>query len=491
MNAVPRRAEAPGLARPNRPRRARALRPGAAATLGAVALLAVTAASPAPAGPAQPGPAAHCGAGAPLHVPAAERAQSACLDDLTTRGTVASGHTVEADWAGLTPAGLPVPDAVPGVQIDGYFPDTSATNTHHGWDHDAQFVIRLPDHWNGGLVVSGAPGTRAQYANDRAIGDWVLARGYAFAATDKGNTGAAFYRDGDTPGDAIAEWNARVTQLTRAAGAVTQERYHRPLRRTLVTGLSNGGYLVRWQLENHPELYDGGVDWEGTLWRTGGPNLLTFLPPALRAYPGYAAGGPDAAGAHRAMLAAGFPAGSEFLWPFYYQTYWDLTQRTYREELDPGYDGAQQAGTPFCAPGSGPGCDTDYDYAARPAEVRRAVAKTALTGRIGKPLISLQGTYDVLLPISRTGDTYARMVHEAGRDGLFRYYRVAGGSHVDGLFDTFPDRLRPLTPCHRSAFRALESWLDDGRRPPAGHTVPMPRHADPERLVTDCPLTTG
>ena len=32
-----------------------------------------------------------------------------------------------------------------------------------------------------------------------------------------------------------------------------------------MTGISNGGYLTRWQLEKRPDLYDGGVDWEGTL----------------------------------------------------------------------------------------------------------------------------------------------------------------------------------------------------------------------------------
>src|SRR5262245_9090978 len=99
-----------------------------------------------------------------LHVPMAERQEVSCLGELTTAGTVASGHTVTADWAGLTQAGLPQPGGVPGVQIDGYFPDTSTTNANHGWNHDAQFVLRLPDRWNGGLVVSGSPGNRRQYA---------------------------------------------------------------------------------------------------------------------------------------------------------------------------------------------------------------------------------------------------------------------------------------------------------------------------------------
>ncbi|MET8454364.1 3-hydroxybutyrate oligomer hydrolase family protein [Streptomyces sp. NPDC005209] len=470
------------------PRR-RARRPALlSALLLAAASSLVASATAAPAHGADGTPAGHCAAREVPHVPGAAYQQADCLDELTTAGTVASGHTDPADWAGLTPKDLPTPSGVSGIQIDGYFPDTSATNTHHGWSHDAQFVIRLPDHWNGGLVVSGTPGNRAQYANDRAIADWVLSRGYAFAATDKGNTGLAFYRDGRSPGNAIAEWNMRFTQLTRAARAVVRQRYHRLPARTIATGLSNGGYLVRWQLENNPELYDGGVDWEGTLWRSDGPNPLTFLPPALRQYPVYAAGGPGAEDALRAMHKAGYPAGSEFLWPYHYQVYWDLTQRIYREELDPGFDGTTEAGTPFCASGT-PNCDSDYDYATRPPAVHRAVDRIGLTGRIAKPLITLQGTLDVLLPISQDSDVYARMVREAGRGALLRYYRVRNGTHTDSLVDAFPDKLRPMVACHRSAFVALERWLAGAGLPPADHTIARPAGADPATLLTSCPLS--
>ncbi|MGW6590208.1 3-hydroxybutyrate oligomer hydrolase family protein [Streptomyces globisporus] len=469
-----------------RPPRGRWLR---GAVVAAAVLTAWTAAPSAAAPPDRDsGGHGHCARQDVLRVPGADRQQTDCLAELTTAGTVASGHTDPADWAGLTPEGLATPRGVPGIQLDGHFPDTSTGNTNHGWNHDSQFVIRLPDRWNGGLVVAGSPGVREQYANDRAFGDWALARGYAFAATDKGNTSAAFHRDGRAPGDAIAEWNTRYTQLTRAARLVVAQRYLRPPSRTLAMGMSNGGYLVRWQLENRPELYDGGVDWEGALWRSKGPNLLTFLPPALRAYPRYAAGGADAEDAHRTMTAAGYPAGSEFLWPYHHQHYWDLTQRIYREELDPGFDGATEAGTPFCAPGA-PACDADYAYAERPDEVRDAVAKIALTGRIGKPLISFHGTLDVLLPISRTSDTYARMVRQQGRGAIHRYYRVEGGTHVDSLVDAFPDRLRPLVPCHRSAAEALERWLDDGRRPPSSRTLELPADATPAERLTRCPLT--
>ncbi|HEX6357293.1 MAG TPA: tannase/feruloyl esterase family alpha/beta hydrolase [Actinophytocola sp.] len=382
----------------------------------------------------------------------AERQVVSCLDELTTAGTVASGHTVAADWAGLTHAGLPQLVGVPGIQIDGYFPDTSTTNANHGWQHDAQFVLRLPDRWNGGLVVSGSPGNRRQYANDRAISDFVLSKGYAFAATDKGNTGLTFYRDGRRPGDAVAEWHRRVTQLTIAAKAVVAQRYGRLPARTIAAGISNGGYLVRWQLENNPWLFDGGVDWEGTLWRADGPNLFTFLPTALRNYPAYAAG--DQA-AHDRILAAGYPPGSEFLWPYHNQVYWDLTQRIYREEFDPTFDGALEAGIPYCASGT-PNCDADYDYASRPPEVKRAVSRIALTGRIGKPLITLQGTLDTLLPISQSGDVYAAMVQNKR---LHRYHRIENGTHADGLVDVYPDRLVPMAPEFQKAVIELEHWL--------------------------------
>ncbi|MFC4536221.1 tannase/feruloyl esterase family alpha/beta hydrolase [Sphaerisporangium dianthi] len=454
-------------------------RPGRPASLAVAALACAALLGAAPAAGAS---APSCAGLGRIKVPGAEKQISACLPDLTTAATVASGHSVAADFAGLTSAGAKNPSGVPGAQIDGYFPDTSAFNTAHGWNHDGQFVIRLPEHWNGGLVVAGTPGVRRQYANDYAISDWVLARGYAYAATDKGNSGATFYQDGVRPGDALVEWNERVTQLTRAAKAVVAQRYGRAPRRTYAAGISNGGYLVRWQLENHPELYSGGLDWEGTLWRKEGPNLLQFLPPALREYPGYAATG--GAAAHDAIIAAGFAAGSEPLWDYHHKVYWDLTQRIYREELDPAFDGAAEAGTPFCAPGS-PACDADYDYASRPKAVRDAVGRIALTGRIGRPLITLHGTLDTLLPIGRDSDVYDALIASRGRDRLHRYYRIEGGNHVDGLYDAQPGLLRPILPCFREAFAALEAWTTRGEAPPADATVPRPASGD---LANSCSL---
>jgi hypothetical protein len=463
MAHIPAQRRAHTTARP----RVRSLTTAAVATL---ALAGAAALSAAPAAADKPG-AGHCARIDKVVVKGAEHIETACLDDLTTTGTVRSGHTNPADWAGLHAAGTVTPSGVPGIQVDGYFPDDSRTNTNHGWNHDSQFVIRIPDAWNGKVVISGAPGVRAQYANDLVIGDWVLAQGYAFASTDKGNMGASFWDDGSAPGGSIREWHQRVTQLAVATrDTLTKVRAHRP-DRMYMAGISNGGYLTRWQLENRPDLYDGGLDWEGTLFRADGPNLLTYLPTALKHYPAYAATGDDAA--HDAMIDAGFAEGSEFLWPFHYSVYWDVTQRWYREELDPTWDGDLKAGVPFCASGT-PSCDADYDYASRPQAVKDAVRSIELTGRIGKPLVTVHGTLDTLLPIGTDSDVYDGLVDDAGRGDLHRYYRVEDGTHTDGLYAAFPDRLRPLLPCARSAFGALTSWVEDGIRPPADATYPRP-----------------
>lgn len=352
----------------------------------------------------------------------------------------------------------------------------------NGWFHDAQFVIRFPNRWNGKLVITGAPGIRKQYSTDPVISDWAVARGYAYAFTDKGNSGDLFYQDETQPGGVIAEWNSRVTQLTVAAKQAVRMRYGRQPDRTYMTGISNGGYLTRWALEHHPELYDGGVDWEGTLFTPNGPNLLTYLPTALKYFPTYRSTGSQAA--HDAMIRAGFAPGSEFLWNDHYSEYWDLTQRTYRQLFDPSYSGPFQAGIPFC-PSSTPFCDAEYDYASRPQAVHDAVGSVSLTGHIGKPLLTLHGTLDALLPIAVDSNVYTKLIQQAGSGALSRYYVIQDGNHVDGRYDLYGSRLRPILPCYRAAFVALEGWVERGQAPPASQLVPDPHTAN---VANECAL---
>jgi hypothetical protein len=413
------------------------------------------------------------GKGRKVSVTGAEFQERSYLDDLTTAGTLRTGHTNANDWHGLHAQGTHNPRSVPGLQIDGYFPDDSTTikaQEHqepepplppaHYYDagnaygnnkypHDSQFVIRLPYKWNGKLVITSAPGVRGQYANDFIIGDYVLAKGYAFAATDKGNSGlqfsrAKFYRNGKKhPGSAVAEWHRRVRELTNAAKDTVEGYYGEEPYRTYITGISNGGYLTRFALENDPNLYNGGVDWEGPLWLPGGPNLLTFLPKALKHFP---------TSEDEEMSKAGFDKNSKFLWRYYWIWYWRATQRIFREEFDPNYEGSED----------------DYDYTKRPQEVKEAVTRVSLTGDISKPLITLHGTLDGLLPITKTSDKYAELVNNAGRSDLHRYYRIEGSTHVDSLYDHagFRDKLRPILPYYRAAFEALEKWVEEGCEPP-------------------------
>ena len=415
-----------------------------------------------------------------IKVPGADLQRVECQPDLGTTALSLKGRTDTSDWATLHSKMSKNPPAGGGIQVDGYFPDDSTTNTTYGWNHDSQFVIRLPATWNGQLVVTGAPGVRKQYANDFIISDWVLSQGYAYASTDKGNSGTSFFVNGarSAPGQALQEWHQRVSQLTVAAKQVVAQRYGKAPARTWMTGISNGGYLTRWQLENRPELYDGGVDWEGSLFQGASPNLFTYLPTSLREYP---AAQVDPAAAKR-MYAVGFEPGSESLWPDHYAVYWDLTQRVYREAFDPDYDGATRAGTPFCRTGTAPGtpaaCDAQYDYATRPPSVAAALDSVRVTGKIGKPMITLHGDKDALLPIKTSSDPYVKMLRAAGKGSLHRYYVIKDGNHVDGLVDAQPQNLRPILPCYREAFLRLTSWVTTGTEPPASQTVARPASGD-------------
>ena len=62
---------------------------------------------------------------------------------------------------------------------------------------------------------------------------------------------------------------------------------------------------------------------------------------------------------------------------------------------------------------------------------------------------------------------YDALVDSAGSGRLHRYYLVEDGTHTDGLYAAYPDRLRPLLPCARDAFDLLTAWVEDGVAPPA------------------------
>jgi pimeloyl-ACP methyl ester carboxylesterase len=454
----------------------------------------------------------------------------------------------------------PTTPPVSGLQIDGWFPDacnafqvepaqtakdgtpfipgctpppTVGQTCLSGCHHDAQFVIRIPDDWDGHLLTTGTPGIRDAFASDFVLSDYALEKGWAYVSQDKGNMGANFYRGGTdesgsggtpwVPGAAITEWTTRVRQATSAARALLNSLASQygvtGVTRSYVAGISNGGYQTRRAIETDtkkPFLYDGGVDWEGTLFLsslpagvttqtpTTGFNLFTYLPTALANYPGDVAGDPSAV---QALAAVGFNPQSQPLWSYHWTIYWGLTQKIYRLEFDPEYTGY----TCSDPRGVGPSCvspaaeqvppsdpDATYDYRARlraNAALASRLNAVANTGNIQHPLITLHGDQDSLLPIATDSDLYAQMVAQAHKSKLYRYYVVQGGNHVDPQYDdhagvdSYGDTvLRPMLPCVRAAIDALALWVEGGVTPPPSHTIPRPQGATPTQLANVCSL---
>src|ERR1700674_5915500 len=119
---------------------------------------------------------------------------------------------------------------VPGLQIQARI---ASDPTGQG-----RFLLRLPDDWNGRLVVAGASGTRSEFNGDFAWSDYVVQKGYAYASQNKGilnlffpATGAAdplacrlnpssllfvhFY-DND-PGEEVSRWAGFMAEAARFA----------------------------------------------------------------------------------------------------------------------------------------------------------------------------------------------------------------------------------------------------------------------------------
>src|SRR5207244_8384668 len=106
----------------------------------------------------------------------------------------------------------------------------------------------------------------------------------------------------------FTQWTQYMISAAQAARLAVKTHYNHFPRRTYAVGTSNGGYQVRRAMEEAPNLFDGGVDWEGTFIDPNGPNILIDLPPAIKNFQDYRASGfnPNSQAAQN-ILAAGYP----------------------------------------------------------------------------------------------------------------------------------------------------------------------------------------
>ncbi|TMQ02730.1 MAG: hypothetical protein E6J91_50360 [Deltaproteobacteria bacterium] len=296
------------------------------------------------------------------------------------------------------------------------------------------------------------------------------------------------------PAKPFTQWTQYMLEDARLARSAVFANYHRHPRFTYAVGTSNGGYQVRRAVEEAPELFDGGVDWEGTFIDPRGPNLLIDLPPAIANFPAYAASGFDPNSlAARNIRAAGYPpdlvSGTTSLWGLYWGQFWEVTQCQWQKRFDPAFQ--TYPGGLNDIDGTG-----GYDFAARAAAdpaIAQSLAQVATTGRIRRPLITVAGTMDALLPIQRDARVYESLVRrgcelhgncdgDRGRGDrerddrgehrpAYRLYEVQNGNHIETFRGAFP-QLELIQPHAQRAFDLLVDHVEHHAQLPPSQCIP-------------------
>lgn len=311
-----------------------------------------------------------------------------------------------------------------------------------------RFVIRVPvKGWNGSLVI-GAHGGSGGNAVDRAgkvyatsetalddvIGQYALARGFAYASVD---------RDGGISSRAGLQLTYDFANL--ASGEVARLAGRAPARMYLV-GLSMGGGIARLAAEDAQKVFAGTVIIAGAggdlvtrldrltkmngLWRSIDPLAHIGMSPTEYRMVAYAE-------------AVGTPVEARRLWPY-----------------------------------TGAGVATALNQA--------QLATEETTGKVQIPTIEVVGTWDDL--VIREIRAYATRVEPRDRHRLYQVNRVwhmsGDDDGVQGFQFAADTRMRldkdvadamgegpSYIPTVREAFDYLVRWVERGTVPPASQTV--------------------
>ena len=278
---------------------------------------------------------------------------------------------------------------------------TEYTGTLNG----ADYVLRIPDPWNGMLVVCCRGYSHEPVADARTVGPFsaraptMLSQGFAVAAS---NYGAGGY--------CVQEGVNATRQLTEYIidnYGVTGKAF--------LIGASMGGCIALLLGEQHPELFSGVLDMFGT------KDMKSQYETKVR----WASLNDSELTAELTALTAPSPPS---IFPNLegLRTYCNLSATDIESEM---------GGTPQEKP-----------------EAYEAVSPV-YNAKISIPVITIHGTSDVLVPYSQSV-MYQEAVANAGRSSLYRLYPIEGGEHggptigakVSGYFDELVEWSNSLSP---------------------------------------------
>ena len=368
------------------------------------------------------------------------------------------------DVADLTPSTIPLPpDPIPGWIARG------SLRAAQRW------ALRVPDAWNGRLVVAGTPAQRSEFACDRLFTDHVLARGYAYVSSNKGEGEGIALVSGEDPleldgspvprfrlggglalafwhharGHLVERWLDDLLEITVAAHELLADRLDRGPAKTFGLGLSNGGYQIRRAVEQS-ELFDGAVTWNAVLW-TPEHNVLRTVPAAVGAMD---------AGEPERLLELGFPPdvvasdGSGSLYKKNLDVYWRVTAWLHAMQVDPEVSIAY-GDVDDPRPAEAWQLKIGSWHHERSPLIGHRVAAFANTGRLRCPLIDLASEYDHLVPPGEHFFPYADLVRAAGRADLYDGRLIPRAQHVDAWCDD------PLYPAMRPGWPDVIAAFDE------------------------------
>lgn len=337
--------------------------------------------------------------------------------------------------------------------------------TETGEINGAKFRIDVPDAWNGGLVLycHGYNPKPVTYDNPKPnpVLDVFLQAGYAVAQSG--------YAAG---GWAIEE----AVQDTEALRRYFAAKYGRP-KETYVTGHSMGGFLTLALVEMFPAIYDGGL----ALCAAAAPSVVLLsrrvfdlrvvfdyffpgaLPGPLRIPADYAMSPaltqelvnrleahPDKAAEVRRY--SGIRSNKELAGALVFFTYIlkELQERAGGNPFDNRnilYEGTSDDNALN---------DGVARYEADPRAAEYLRNYYTLTGRLARPVLAIQTTYDPLIPAWVT-NTYTTLTETSGASQWFVQQYVKRDGHCTIL----PAEVQ-------RGFEQLREWRRSGRRPAPG-----------------------